>query len=372
LNALGSGRVFEAVEGLTRIVRDDPTASAAYFYLSVIYTGTGQLEMARDLVERALDTDPDEGKFHYQLGIILNRSDDRVAARASLKQAIDLGMDGDEAAAWRELGDVHALLLERDAAFQAFQRAVELGPEDARNRLALGQFYLDRNEAGEALAHLGAAVELDPTLDGAHAALGVALGRSGYTDAAIRTFGRGIEINSADQKSLYSLAQTLMANGQDIEARDVMETYSQLETRISSANRAIDGGTQYFEDGDLTEARLLLDEAVVLAPNYSAAHQTLGEVILAAGEPEGAVTVLEQAVVLNPLSAGAYFSLGAAHHQTGQFEEALEVTRKAILLDDRDARYQRQLGEILIRLSREVEAQRAFENASRLELGQVD
>ena len=367
LDDLDSGRVFEAVEGLTEIVREDPTASAAYFYLSIIYTDMGQLEMARDFLERALDLDPDEGKFHYQLGIILHRDDDRVAARSALQAAVDLGMGSDEAAAWREIGDVHVLLLERESAFKAYQRAVELQPENARNRLALGQFYLDRNESEAALTHLGAAVELDPALEGAHATLGVALRRSGDTDAAIRTLGRGIEINPADQKSRYALAQTLMASGHENEARNLIDAYRQLEARIRGANTALDEGTRHFEDGNLAEARRLFEDAVVLAPNYSAAHQTLGEVLLAGGELEEAVTALEQAVRLNPLNAGAYFSLGAARYRTGEFEEALEVTRRAIVLDLGDARYPRQLGEILLRLRRDAEARTAFENAVRLE-----
>jgi tetratricopeptide (TPR) repeat protein len=211
LDDLDSGRVFEAVEGLTEIVRDDATASAANFYLSIIYTDIGQLEMARDFLVRALDIDPDESKFHYQLGSILNRTGDRVAAQSAFQNAVDLGMGGDEAAPWREIGDVLVLLVEREAALEAYQSAVELQPENARNRLALGGSYLDRNELEAALTHLRRAVELDRILNGAHATLGLALRRGGYTDDAIEILRRGIETNSADQKFRYALAQSLMA-----------------------------------------------------------------------------------------------------------------------------------------------------------------
>jgi Tfp pilus assembly protein PilF len=57
-----------------------------------------------------------------------------------------------------------------------------------------------------------------------------------------------------------------------------MDAYSLLETRIREANTALDEGTQHFEDGNLTEARRLLEDAIVRAP-----HQTLGAVFLAGG-----------------------------------------------------------------------------------------
>ena len=219
LTDLNSGRVYEAVDGLTAIVEADPSAGTAHFYLSVIHTEAGQLDTARAFIERALDGHPEEGKFHYQLGVVLHRGDDRVAARSALRDALDLGMDGDEAAAWRELGDVHVLLLERDAAREAYRKAVELEPGNARNRLAMGQFLLDQHESEAALEHLRAAVDLDPGLDGTHAGLGMALGRAGDTDAAIKTLRRGVEIDPADQTSRYALAQSLMAAGRTNEAR---------------------------------------------------------------------------------------------------------------------------------------------------------
>ncbi len=346
LDDLNSGRVFEAVEGLTGMVQADPAASNAYFYLSVIHTEAGQLDMARGFIERALDGQPEEGKFHYQLGVILHRSDDRVAARSALRNALELGMDGDEAAAMRELGDVHVLLLEHGAALEAYRNAVELEPGDARNRLALGQYYLDQHESEAALEHLRAAAELDPNLDGALAGLGVALRRMGDIEAAIETLRGGVDINPADQTSRYALAQSLAAAGRIVEARNQEEAYRQLETRISASNAALDAGARRFEAGDLAEARRLFEEAVALAPNYSAGHRDLGRVLLADGEPESARAALERAVLLNPLNADAYYNLGTALRRVGRMGAAFEAARRATVLDGGNARYRRQLVEI--------------------------
>ncbi len=60
-------------------------------------------------------------------------------------------------------------------------------------RLSLGKLYLDRDQAGTALAHLRRATELDRGYSAAWKWLGKALAADGQTDAARDAYRRGIE-----------------------------------------------------------------------------------------------------------------------------------------------------------------------------------
>ncbi len=60
----------------------------------------------------------------------------------------------------------HAALLagreEREKAFADLNRAIQLGPRDAANLRARGEFFADRHESEKALAEYAAALKLDP------------------------------------------------------------------------------------------------------------------------------------------------------------------------------------------------------------------
>jgi predicted Zn-dependent protease len=68
------------------------------------------------------------------------------------------------------------------------------GGDGATLRLALASRYLDAGDAGAAVRHAEAAVQLDPEYSAAWKALGRALTAAGRTADAVQAYDRGAEV----------------------------------------------------------------------------------------------------------------------------------------------------------------------------------
>jgi tetratricopeptide (TPR) repeat protein len=328
----------------------------------------GELKVAERYLGRAIAVDPKQGAYYYQSGVVRQREKKWREALVLFERALDLGVGGDEAAVWRNIGNVRAKLFERDAALEAYETSLEIQPQDARTRLALGQFLLERDDPQRAVEQLRVAVEREPKLPGALASLGRAYGRLGDSPSSAAILRKAVELDPTDQESRYSLGQLLLMMGHEDEGRRELETYRQIADQVSQADRRFDAATALLAAGKPSEAQKLLEQVVALAPNYSPALGALGTVLLERGRPKEAVDVFRRAADLNPLSASIHFGFGTALFRTDKLAEALEETRRAIVLDDQNPQYRRQMGEIYLKSGRIAEGRDEMRVADELEL----
>ncbi len=364
---LNGGRVLEAIDGLKRIARTQTESGVTFFYLSRIYTEMGELEVAERYLDRAIAANPAQGAYYFQSGVIRQHEKKWREALALFERALNLGIGADEAAVWRNIANVRARLFERDSALAAYETSLRLRPGDARTRLALGQFLLERNDLQGAVEQLRVAVENEPKLPGALASLGRAYGRLGDTSSAAAILRRAGELDPTDQESRYSLGQLLLATVDEEEGSRELATYRQIADKVSQADRNFDAATALLAAGKLAEAQKLLEQVAALAPNYSPALGALGNVLLERGRPREAVDSFRRAAALNPLSASIHFGFGTALFRTNNLTEALEETRRAIVLDDQNPHYHRQMGEIYLKSGRTAEGRDEQRVADELE-----
>src|SRR5262245_4365802 len=203
LSLLNQGHVLEAIDQFKQIVRSDPANGRAYFYLATVYTQMNEFEVAERYLRRAMELSPRQSSYYLQLGSIRFRQKQWRAALESFKQALELGPGSNEAAVWRNIGDVQVELFDRDAALQAYETSLRIQPQDANTRLALGRFYLDRGERQRAIEHLRAALEIDPSLRPAYPVLGRAYRQAGELPEAIAVLRNALDTDPADQDSRY-------------------------------------------------------------------------------------------------------------------------------------------------------------------------
>jgi tetratricopeptide (TPR) repeat protein len=364
---LNKGNVLEAIDKLKRIASNDAAFGPANFYLATLYTEMKAYEIAGRYLQRAVAANSNQGSYQYQLGVIRLRQERWHEALARFEEALKSGVGKDEAVVWRSIGDVQLKLFERDKALEAYEKAVRIQPADARARLALGQFYLERNDLEKALPELRAAVEIDPKLTGAYASLGQAYRRRGDPASAVVTLKRAIEIFPADQTSRYILGQTLVAMGRRDEGREELDRYQRTQDQVSRAGANFEAAAALAKEGQLDRAGKLFREAVDLAPTYGPGLEAFGVFLLDRGDHEKAVEIFKRAAAANPLYSAAYFGLGSAYLRLGNLAQALEQTRRAIVLYDEDARYHRQIGDIFTKMNRPEDARMAFETAAELE-----
>ena len=99
-------------------------------------------------------------------------------------------------------------------AVSCLRRCIDLRPDDASARLALGQALIDTGRDAEALGQLEQAVALDSTLVRGHIRLGNVLRALSRTGEAVEAYGRALKLRPADPFILSNLGNAWLDLGE--------------------------------------------------------------------------------------------------------------------------------------------------------------
>lgn len=139
------------------------------------------------------------------------------------------------------------------------------------------------------------------------------------------------------------------------------DTVSVRELAVpQKAREKYDDAQRKLAKHDIEGARRKLEEAVGLAPAYSAAWNALG--VISNSEAD-----FRRAVETDPDNLDAALNLGGLLLKTGRAEEALGFSQRAAFALSGDASVQAQLGMNLYQLGRLAEAEKALLAAKRLD-----
>lgn len=161
--------------------------------------------------------------------------------------------------------------------------------------------------------------------------VGFALAGVAAADLVLRLVPRQREIAGPLLLALVVLAFSVKARSRNFEWRDnytLLASAADANPRSAWVQASLAG--EHFERGDFRSARRHSMEALSIHPEYSRAHLTLGEAVLAAGSPTDAVPHLATAVRLSPRSYRAQSSLGLAYKEMGDLAAAEEHYDRAL------------------------------------------
>ena len=216
-----------------------PRSAAAHHALGESLRRFGETGDARQEFEKAVALDPGFGQAHADLGLALLEAGEKVKAAEHLDRAIRLigakpdsayprylrakiyfeqgavekaaaelktavSLRPDFAEAWSDLGQARKALLDDAGAMAAFERSVEIDPENAVAQYRLGAEYLRQGQAHQSVVHLKEAYRLDPR----------------------------------DQSTLYSLQLALRQDGKPEEAKAIKEKLAELLREIDRESQA--------------------------------------------------------------------------------------------------------------------------------------
>ncbi len=236
--AIENGQLGEASAICADIVARDPTNSDALHLLGVIgFQGGAAPEQALDLIDRAIELDPEHAQFYNSRGALLYTMGRNGDAELSFRRALTL--KSDDSMAWNNLGNALLRLDKVEEAEIAFRQAVITPPVQvaAINNLGLaikrrGQFekalicfreallhdpnYVDAHfNAGEILYHLDRmpeaeecfreALRLDPNCIPAYASLAQALHDQQKPDEAMGVIQAGLAVAPDDPELNFAL-----------------------------------------------------------------------------------------------------------------------------------------------------------------------
>jgi predicted O-linked N-acetylglucosamine transferase (SPINDLY family) len=273
---LKAGRVAEAAAVFQHIVELYPNDPRAPFTLSVICQQSGRLSAALDWARRASSIDP------------------RIADP------------------WFITGLIHYQQRQLPAAVAAYEKFLQLKPNDGKGLNNLGRALLDLGDCGRALQALQHAVAAVPTNASAFCNLGDALRACGKPGEANDAYRRAVAIDPKMAEAHSSLGTFLVQCGQIGEGIASLQHAISLNPRLYSARFNL---SRALQDAGLMEAALVQCRAAVeIRPESPDAQNLLGNLLGIAGEIEGCIAAQRRAVELKPDHAAAHSNLLLSLH----------------------------------------------------------
>jgi tetratricopeptide (TPR) repeat protein len=224
-------------------------------------------------------------------------------------------------------------------AIELYQSAIVLQPDFAEAYAGLARAWIERGIWGQtdfrmseppARAAALRALEIDPALGEAHAALGHSLAFFDWSwESAEKELRRAIELNPGSSYSHQILGTMLVALGRFPEA--------------------IAGGQR----------------AVALDPKSSLMESSLGRTYFRARKYVDAEKHLKRALDLDPLSPGAHTRLAEVYQMTGKFPEALELLQRVTSVRGEDPERSIKLAALYAAMGRGSDARRILTNIDR-------
>ena len=201
----------------------------------------------------------------------------------------------------------------------------------------------ERDATATARARLEAAVEIDPTLWEAWHDLGVIAGDDGDDDAAVRAFGRALDVNPAHTPSRLARAEAHRRAGRTKDARADYEASLREFTeddplRVDAAARL---ASLLRDAGAHDDAVEVLRDTLRVAGPSSRVYTELGQIYLAQRRHDMAKLVIARAIELDAKDPAAYNALALLYLSQGKAQEAFDRFDYATSLDPAylDARF---------------------------------
>ncbi len=230
---------------------------------------------------------------------------------------------------WR--GETYRLMGRYQDALADFDRAIELGPNDAWALASRAQVYQALERYEDALADLDRALELAPDVPWALASRAMTRGLRESYDEALADFNRAIAL-APDDPSIVAQRGV---------AYRLMESY---EESLADFNRAIEldpvyagafagRGETYQLIGNYQEALADFNRAIELDPMYVGAIAGRGEIYQLMELHEEALADFDHAIELDPGYEWAIANRGVTCRLIERHQEALADLDRAIELD---------------------------------------
>jgi tetratricopeptide (TPR) repeat protein len=207
---------------------------------------------------------------------------------------------------------------------------------DSRNydaKVAEGLAYALELQTDRAESSLRDAIAIDPDRVSAHLELGRLLARTpgASKDHALTELRRASSLDASNPDAAYELARALPPGA---EQTSLLEVAVNERPTFANAYRALADAELEANHFDLAKAAAT--NALRAEPNDATSHLTVGRVLLAQNDPDGAMTAARDALQIVGNSAAAKLLIADAYAKKGEIDLAVENYQAAYGLDHED------------------------------------
>ena len=204
------------------------------------------------------------------------------------------------------------------AAIRAYERGLEVEPDNVELLNALGFSLFQQGKSEEAVVALEKALKVDPGHWKSHNNMALASIDLGELEVAEAHYRESLAIEP--QPAIYNdLGFVLEREGMPEEAAEAYRKALELDPESASAHYNL--GVSLARSGEFAEAETHLRAALKRTPNAQT-YTGLGVVLLQQGKAEEAIASLRAAIEADPENAAAHQDLAQALEKLGRTDEA--------------------------------------------------
>ncbi|MFA5160093.1 MAG: tetratricopeptide repeat protein [Candidatus Omnitrophota bacterium] len=258
---------------------------------------------ARELLNNALEANPNSALIHYLLALSFDERQDFYRVEDYLKEAIDL--DPKFYLAHSFLGDVYFGKGDFEAAIEQYQLSLTIRHDNPSILNNMGLAYMNLEKYDAAILQLEKASTLAPVNIGIRHNLAATYRDYGMLDKAVEGFISIIQIEPGYPDVHNDLGDIYKKQGRNQEAfKEYQASIEYGQKRLSQSFRdpllLIELAHAYNEIKEYDKAKKLIDEALFVNPGDSKAYLTLADTYKGFNHPDAALVALEEAKKLSP------------------------------------------------------------------------
>jgi protein O-GlcNAc transferase len=297
------------------------------------FSASGDMRGAQEVVQRAIDADPDNAQLQDAAGTLLAQQQDYASAETRFRRAIAL--DQTLALAHYHLGSVESATSRTADAIAEFDRAHALDPENVQYAIDLSHALLLDHQEGPAIELLRATLAKTGAQPGSQAIevkyrLALALQSLDNVKEAMPLLN---EVIAARPDDAEALTNTALAHVQLGDAKAGVLLYLRaLKLTPSNATLREDLGVAYLQQADLDHALEQFRAGLLIDDQSPQLHYDLALALKLKDDLAAAVPEFERAAALDPQLPDPPFTLGIIYMQQGKFEKSAASLEAALAL----------------------------------------
>lgn len=341
--------VDRAIDSYLEALKADSSSAFLSEQLAELYVRTGRLREAVVEFDAAVRKNPDDINARRILArIYTEQIGDTQRGRVNeemLEKALEqyqkiAELDPSDVDVWVMLGRIHKLQTDSVAAEQAYQRALEIEPENERALVGLAMVYFDLGDHSKTSDVLRRVVSAAPSARN-YAFLAKTYESMGEQELAAEAYQKALELQPRSTEVKKAYAQSLLRSGDSEAAVKVFEELVEDNPRDAESNLRL--SQLYRQTGDLPKARVALDAAREVAPGDLEVQFTNVTLLELEGKSDEAIVQIKElleATERTSYSAGERSNrilfleqLSALYRGANRFDEAIETYREMEQLD---------------------------------------